>query len=268
MNTAKTNFNPIDGAAAATTTSEESPYPPRFWWLKRIALAWVVLVLLLLGLRLWWGWAAKRQYLDLIATAETKGFIFEASAGSLPDAENAVDLLAKAGEQLDPNWFTEIINAALNDSALTKDQLHSMSQVRKSAEASMRLVEEAKQASAVDWGPTPRGVGMRNLGVFRNLSKFLIASARCSYESGEHSLAFGALEDAHYVADTVARNPSLIGHLVAIAMYAIECAQIERMASELCVDSSAPGDCPAEERVREHIARLVDGSLQDSATAA
>src|SRR3990172_6612547 len=37
------------------------PVPPRYWWLKRIALTVGILLVAVIALRLWWGWEADRR---------------------------------------------------------------------------------------------------------------------------------------------------------------------------------------------------------------
>ncbi len=37
------------------------PIPPRYWWLKRIGVVCLALLLALAALRWWWGWDAHRR---------------------------------------------------------------------------------------------------------------------------------------------------------------------------------------------------------------
>ena len=40
----------------AMSVDENKPFPPRFFWLKRLTFLGVVLLIALVGLRIWWGW--------------------------------------------------------------------------------------------------------------------------------------------------------------------------------------------------------------------
>src|SRR5271155_1503822 len=71
------------------------PHPRRFWWLKRLTVAGLFLLLILFGLRLWWGRAAQLQLDAVIAAAQARGEpvliddFNEPDSDRPPDAQNA-----------------------------------------------------------------------------------------------------------------------------------------------------------------------------------
>src|SRR5580698_6264662 len=75
--------------------------PVRSWWLKRLSAAGMLLVIILLGLRIWWGWIAQRQLDAEIAAAKALGEPVSAedfadTQPPPPAAQNAVPVLQKA----------------------------------------------------------------------------------------------------------------------------------------------------------------------------
>jgi hypothetical protein len=80
---------------------DEQPYPPRFWWLKRIAVAWVLVHAAVLGLRIWWGWEAERRWQAAVDRMhETELPSKSASDGSLPDELNLAFVVHAAATKL------------------------------------------------------------------------------------------------------------------------------------------------------------------------
>lgn len=55
------------------TIADEVPFPPRYWWLKRIVVAYAVLFVALLTLRLWWGHVAHHRLETEIAKYKAAG---------------------------------------------------------------------------------------------------------------------------------------------------------------------------------------------------
>lgn len=55
------------------TIADEVPFPPRYWWLKRIVLAYALLFVALLILRLWWGHVAHNRLETEIAKYKAAG---------------------------------------------------------------------------------------------------------------------------------------------------------------------------------------------------
>ncbi|MEZ6085095.1 MAG: hypothetical protein R3E58_14425 [Phycisphaerae bacterium] len=81
------------------------PIPPRYWWLKRLSLAGAVLVFLLVGLRLYWGYEADRRLERAREEIRAKGLaatVDEINAGldAVADENNAALLIEKAMAQL------------------------------------------------------------------------------------------------------------------------------------------------------------------------
>src|SRR4051812_42140640 len=81
------------------------PYPPRRWWLKRVAVSLAVVAVMLLAVRLGWGWEAdrrmRRQTDEMAAAGESTGAA-DLQAVPLADEDNAAVYLKRAAAALVP----------------------------------------------------------------------------------------------------------------------------------------------------------------------
>ena len=84
----------------------EIAVPVRFWWLKRLAIAGLLLFIILLGIRLWWGRFAQRQLDMEISAARARGEpvliddFNRSLVDPLPDAQNAAVQLSAAASSI------------------------------------------------------------------------------------------------------------------------------------------------------------------------
>src|SRR5438477_8323245 len=81
-------------------------YPRRFWWLKRLSLAAVVVAIALLALRIWWGAKARGILNTEIAAFHAGGEPILPEDFATPivsDADNGAFYLKKAAEAVDEN---------------------------------------------------------------------------------------------------------------------------------------------------------------------
>lgn len=79
---------------------DDQPIPPRFWWLKRITIGSILLIVALAGLRWWWGYEAHRRLqaeIDRIIAAGEPIYPEDFdSKNTVPDDQNAVTALDDA----------------------------------------------------------------------------------------------------------------------------------------------------------------------------
>ena len=140
--------SPLRSSAPSTprptllTPPESIPIPPRFRWLNRFANVGILLFVLLVAVRLWWGWTAQRQLAAKLAeysAAHEAVTLEELSRRPLDDEDNAawhlrsaaaalvnpqdfdaaVELLMQA-EQADPN----VLQRRLTENAACLQALH------------------------------------------------------------------------------------------------------------------------------------------------
>src|SRR5437867_10724916 len=79
-------------------------YPPRYWWLKRIALLSALILVALAGLRWWWGIKSAKLLAAEIAAFHARGEPIlpeDFAAPEIPDADNGAFYLKQAAEAVD-----------------------------------------------------------------------------------------------------------------------------------------------------------------------
>ena len=77
--------------------------PPRFWWTRRIALAWLLLVAAVVGSGLWWRYEADRRVRVELDAIVARGERLDGSRGpvkSLPPEQNAAEHYLRALKKL------------------------------------------------------------------------------------------------------------------------------------------------------------------------
>src|SRR5687767_12106365 len=77
----------------------EVPVPVRYWWLKRIFVAMVVVAIGLAGVRVWWGREADRRLQGVLDDIAARGEPVRAAdldPTGVPDAQNAAHYLGRA----------------------------------------------------------------------------------------------------------------------------------------------------------------------------
>jgi hypothetical protein len=73
-------------------SADAKPIPPRFYYLKRLTIAGLVLVAMLLGLRWWWGWVMNRRLAAAVQAMVAKGqpvYVSDFDIPDVPDRANA-----------------------------------------------------------------------------------------------------------------------------------------------------------------------------------
>src|SRR4051794_38390518 len=82
------------------------PHPRRFWWLKRLAVVYLLVAVALVGLRIWWGRLAQRRLDATIASIRAAGepaLAQDLNQAHIPDADNAAYYYRLAIAKLNPN---------------------------------------------------------------------------------------------------------------------------------------------------------------------
>ena len=79
------------------------PYPPRFWWLKRIVAASVLFIAFFAGLMWWWSYEADRRMAAEIAAIRARGepaLYEDFDVPPVPDEDNAALSLESAARAI------------------------------------------------------------------------------------------------------------------------------------------------------------------------
>lgn len=245
------------------------PCPARFYWLKRLTLAGLTLVILLVGLRLFWGHRMQSRLDEAIADIQAQGepILFEELAYEpLPASENAALLLNQAlanwptvqGVYVDDDqWYDEANDYAYSDPV--KDNAAYLAQCK----PVLDLIRQTRSLTDADWGVKfsrpVLPVNLPQLGQIRQLARLIDDATRRALDSGQTKLA---LEINSLLAELArhiqARQSAFINHLVGISIYAMQSAHLHEH-----LPSIDPTDL-REGQARQHAHKLI-ASLTDDA---
>ncbi len=132
------------------------PIPPRYWWLKRICLATGIFFILLLALRLWWGYEAHRRLqaeIDRIIAAGEPIYPEDFDPKEeIPDDQNAAKLLEAAATALsfiddDQN----MVQGIRSGPQALAESLDKLANLYNNNLAALSLVKRARSAPQADW---------------------------------------------------------------------------------------------------------------------
>jgi hypothetical protein len=239
--------------------------PVRFWWLKRLTAAGMLLVIILLWVRLWWGWIAQRRLDAEIAAAKALGEPiraedFAAAQPPPPTAQNAVPVLqaAVASVAFNPaqSAFSSRFDPTLPISDADRKMLHGLVTVNAKAIALARSMVDLPGA---DWGvrlttplvyvPVPRFSGQTQLATLMRDSVI---------DEHIHGDDAGALKDVRAIfrqADVLDdAGPFFIAHLASIVVDGLAADTVRQITGELHI-----GDGRASaQQVRNLIRQILD----------
>ncbi len=239
----------------AETGSETAvAYPPRYWWLRRIALGFALLILLLGLVRLWWGYDAKARLDAAIAEIRAGGepilpddFVFPA----VPDRENAAYYLKQAAAALnsaaEPPAET---NMEYSYAPLPAEWFEVARKAVEGNQPSLKLLREARRHTKVDWGlkfKTPVfNAMMPGLNSQRHLANLLGDTAVYEHFTGNDAAALEHIRDIFAAADALDQQPILVSHLVAGGVRALALHRLQVIAPGIrLADDPSPATAPS-----------------------
>lgn len=253
-----------------------APYPPRFWWLKRILLSLLLIVVVLVVLRLVWGWRVQRELDALIASYRAKGEPTTAAdfaPAPVPDAENAVPLLRQAAAAV---TLSKALTDADRDGAFgrrpiaTKNLRLLHADVAAHATA-LSLARQARGRTMVWWNlplPTPYS-GRSGPDWHRQweLGRLLTFASIGAHATGDDHEALEFISDALFVSRAGGRHP--YSSMEFIAHHA--CVTLILVTPELAIEDTGMATssrrAASRRQVRELIDELLDEAEADAATA-
>lgn len=248
------------------------PVPPRFWWLKRLAVVFGVYFLALVALRVWWGYEAERRLQAKIAEYRAAGqpVLIEDFIGEpILDEENGAYYLETAAAKFTvPDGLNVDLDALADDPnqcAFHRDELRQI--IEANAEV-LALVRTARSRAATRWSVRLRSPAvytpLPHLSGQRQLAKLLSAAVIHAHQRGDDREAIARAEDALAIGRHVGRSPStLISHLVGLGIDALTMRTIEAIAPDVRVTRSGqsppePGAAP-----RDEVERLIRSLLDE-----
>ncbi len=244
---------------------EGLPIPPRYWWLKRIIIASVGLIVALVALRLWWGWYASRMLLAeidrIIAAGEPIYPEDFDPKEEIPDDPNAALLYQKAKSTL---------TLSAEENQLVEDLIAGTKKVEDHIDAARTLFERnkevadliinAKNRPQVDWGVRLRtpvfNSGTPDFSDYRQLAKFLGVRAMYFSHLKKDASAIESLQGLVGLGDAISYRPTLMGRLVSVFLINLASLRVETMAPNLFLDQGTDNSRP-EALMRKQVYTLV-----------
>lgn len=252
------------------------PIPPRFWWLKRLALASAILVVSLIALRLTWGHIAHARLQREIDHYRALGQPvtleeFNAQLAAVAPADNAVLLYEEAWNLLvstasDGSNFDTFLD---DPSAFTTKPAAAQELITRNASV-YDLIRKARDRKQVAWsgGITPTSAFIMKGSFQRQLARLFCFDAIFHFRTGDHERAMDTLLDFLRYTDAIAEYPEIIAQLIAWGCETLLHSAIEDYGRTLCVEGN---DCVAgtpHPARREQVNQLQRSLLDDASYSA
>lgn len=192
-----------------TNTSEwEQPRPPRFWWLKRLTIAVIVMAGALVLARWQWGrWVRGLIDAEQAAWAAAGEPMRPGALGAaVPDEDNAAWFIMEALTQFAPRKVAEESSEPYDDGELLRyrfagDEAIAAAHLERNR-ASLNLLRAARGRSAVDWRDTGSTLGNQAWGL-EKLFHLLRVAAMNAHLKGDDAAAVDYMLDLLHMVDAL-----------------------------------------------------------------
>ena len=251
----------MNQTGAEETDDLAAALPPRYRWLKRLAVGLGVFFALVIVLRIWWGHEAHRRLQAEIQRIQAAGEpIFPADFNpteEIPKEDNAALALIKASEAYDTTYETKDFPALIV--MIDEDWALIAQGIADNAET-LALVRSARSMAGLDWGlrfGSPAiYILLPQLSPQRSLARMLARFSAYYHSIGDDAAAVELLRDALRQSELMQEPPMLISYLVGVACSALTVRTIEFMAHDLAVGGALGAS-------REQVRALIDELLDD-----
>ena len=242
--------------------------PRPFRWGRYLMLAFLlVMVVVILG-HWWWSNRAERQllaqmdeYRKLGEPTEFEDF----NDTDIPDSQNAAEDLRAAARAIvlegdDRKAFDQIERGL----PLRDKEVALFRKVMEESAEAFKHVQTAKAKPAVSWKlrfQSPMiALLLPDLNSQKDLANLLAAAALLAHHEGDDATAILRIEDLHFVAAALQKQPILVSHLVSNGVRALAADTLRHIAPDFQIagSNSATGRPADRKRVQELIADLLD----------
>ena len=226
-------------------------HPPRFWWLKRLALGALGLAAVLAGIRVLWGNIAQRRLASELAPLVARGEAVNGpgmNIAHVPDEENGALLYIKAVQSNKGTSPAQSTNGSFPDAPPYPPAWHKLSENAVTANRPVyALARQARGYRRFDWNVkvgTPAFAAMLpHLASQRNLANLVGDAALYAHVHGDNESAVELVRDVRHMALASDAPPTfLVSHLVAIGIDALALERLEVIAPalEIAPEGAAP----------------------------
>jgi hypothetical protein len=241
-------------------------------WRKVGLILFGSLFLLLIGIEVLWGWAARRQLDAEIAAIRASGEPIDAKdfqTAAIPDADNAAWYYQKAAEA---THYNDLPNAIQNlpgsfwTMRLTDEETATIYANLESDKPVLDLIAQAEKHEQVVW-PMPKNNGtpipdFPELNTQRTLCNTITSFAWMQHNLGQDDLAVQRVIDSMRQADALSHYyPSLVSNLVSVGIGSLGAYTAMELAPRLNIAGSRASTRPmgaSTQQVKELIAILLE----------
>ncbi len=248
-------------------TEPVTPNPQRYRWLKRLGFVFVIALLLLIGLRLWWGHRANARLSALVTEIQARGepiHFDDMIQDPVPDDQNKAHYLRKALAQWPtvPGMTIRVTDTDwCSDPDSHPDPITDNPAYLAQLEPILTLLEQADAAPHCRWGIKLQSpvinFGLPRMGEQRRLARLINDAESRAAQAGDAALALRLIRLTSVLAQAVnADPPTLIGHLVGISINATGDSAVETLLPTL--DIPADPKAPARTQAQRLLQQLTD----------
>lgn len=261
----------MNTAAPTHPTHDDSPAAaPRFGALKRRAATFFMAILLILALRIWWGYAADRELRQLSDAAHARHepyFPADFDPAPVPEANNAALSFRRAADAIVIEPVNAMYDQTLED-PLSNANIRALDAVVAANQKSLQLARQARSQTGADWQIRARTPVLTTypprdfLQGQRLVANVIGWAALDAHAHGNDREAVDRLLQLVHQSHIVDRAAAcIVCDLVSMGIMEMAGDHIGRIAPHLVVDDSSRRgqDSPASrQQVRQLIARLLD----------
>lgn len=239
------------------------PAPPRYWWLKRIFVASILLVLTMALVRVWWGFEAERrlnrEIANYLAAGEPVRLADLASDAPLPE-QNAAYWLMNAANAIAGGVVS--VDDAYGHIQIWRDAPDGIQSLVAANATALALVRRARTCEHAHWNlPIGHNAAAAAqiwtvMAAQRRLSRLLDISAATAFQHGRHGEAVETLHDLNFQAKMIRRHPSLTSQLVANGIERILCTRVERFGRSLFEKQASASELESESERKTVLERI------------
>jgi len=233
----------------------QQPIPPRYRWLRRLALASVVFVVYLALMRVVWGWEADRRFKNERARWRAAGepvhlSDLQAELDLIPEVEDALPVLKKALDAM--NEPGDLISKAgvgidtyLGDFELLRKSLYDVATLFEGRDTVFVHLHDLRTRRRARWALSATDHLPQWSSDQRMLARFLTVRAHFAMATGDRTEAVEQIRHLLVLGETTSSHPSMIGQLMAMAISALGIQIIEDFGDRILVHFGPEGPDPS-----------------------